>query len=193
MKGGNALNKTKLRLFIISFASIVITIIAQGTLAYYTALDRATNIVTSGDIELEIHETINGTDPFPEGGVYVMPGAVVGKQVNIENTGNNPFYLRVKVVYSVNSVELSADNCFKLHINPEHWQLVDGWYYYTDVVEPSEITPNVFSHVEIVGNEVDNSYIGHTLSLTVKAQAVQSKNNEVVGSNTYTALGWPEE
>ena len=51
----------------------------------------------------------------------------------------------------------------------------------------------MFSHVEIVGSKVDNSYIGKTLTLTVKAQAVQSENNPLTGTDTFTASGWPAE
>ena len=54
-------------------------------------------------------------------------------------------------------------------------------------------TPDVFTTVEIVGSKVDNAFLGKTLTLTVKAQAVQSKNNPVNGTDTYLASGWPAE
>ena len=122
-----------------------------------------------------------------------MPGEIVSKEVRIESDCDHPFYLRVKIVYGVNSQQLSAEDCFKLNIDQNNWQLVDGWYYYKGVVEPGETTPNVFSKVEIVGNKVDNSYIGKTLELTVVAHAVQSENNPVSGTNTFEAFGWPAE
>ena len=134
--------------------------------------------------------TDQGTD-FPVEGVYIMPGDVVSKQVSIESDCAHPFYLRVKIVYGVDSQELSAEDCFKLNIDESNWQLHDGWYYYKGIVEPGQTTPNVFSHVEIVGNTVDNSYLGKTLTLSVIAHAVQSENNPVSGTDTYTALGWP--
>ena len=71
--------------------------------------------------------------------------------------------------------------------------MVDGWYYYRQVLAPGETTPEVFSHVEIVGAKVDNSYIGKTLTLTVDLQAVQSENNPVPGNETFRAAGWPKE
>ena len=61
------------------------------------------------------------------------------------------------------------------------------------VVEPGATTPHVFSHVEIVGSKVDNRYIGKTLTLTVKAQAVQSENNPITDGDPSTAFGWPAE
>ena len=186
-------NKIKLKVAIISLVAVMLTLFTQGTLAYYSVVGNATNVVTSGDIKLLVHEkTADGND-FPKEGVYIVPGDIVSKEVSIENVCKHPFYLRVKAVYGVNSEELSVADCFKLDIDENNWQLHDGWYYYKSVVEPNTTTPNVFSKVEIVGNKVDNSYLGKTLTLSVIAQAVQSENNPLVGTDTYTASGWPQE
>lgn len=187
------MGKIKIKLTAIALVAIVLTFIGQGTLAYYSTVGKATNVVTSGNIQFEIHEMTDQGTPFPEEGVYVIPGDVVSKQVRIESACAHPFYLRVKIVYGIDSQELSAEDCFKLNINSDYWELHDGWYYYKGVVNPGETTPNVFSHVEIVGSEVDNSYIGKTLTLSVVAHAVQSENNPITDGNTYTASGWPKE
>jgi hypothetical protein len=81
----------------------------------------------------------------------------------------------------------------KLNIDETYWEYYEGWYYYKGIVTPGETTPHVFSHVEIVGDKVDNSYIGKTLSLTVSAHAVQSEHNPILDGKTYTASGWPME
>ena len=188
------LNKLKSRLTVIALVAIVLTLLTQGTLAYYTTIGTATNVITSGDLELTIREMTDQGTEFPAEGVYVIPGDVVSKVVTVENTCNHPFYLRVKLVYGIDSKELSDEDCFKLDINSENWILKDGWYYYNGILQPGEETPEVFSHVEIVGSKVDNSYIGKTLSLTVKAQAVQSENNPPATDDDVTSVaGWPAE
>lgn len=187
------MGKVKMKFLAIAYIAIVFTFCTQGTLAYYSTVGRATNVVTSGDIEFIIHETTDQGTEFPKEGVYIVPGDIVSKEVSIENICTHPFYLRVKIVYGVDSQELSADECFKLNIDESNWQYVDGWYYYKGVVEPGETTPDVFSKVEIVGNKVDNSYLGKTLTLSVVAHAVQSENNPVEGTDTFTASGWPQE
>ncbi len=187
------MGKIKLKIFAISLIAVIITFITQGTAAYYSTVGKATNVVTSGDIRFIIHEKTDGDKDFPQSGVYIMPGDVVSKKVTIESDCEHPFYLRVKIVYGIDSKELSAEDCFKLNINDENWQLYNGWYYYKGIVKPNETTPEVFSNVEIIGNKMDNSYLGKTLELSVKAQAVQSENNLVSGTDTYTALGWPQE
>lgn len=187
------MGKIKRKIVVVALIAILLTFMSHSTLAYYQTVGKATNVVTSGDIQLLIHETTEQGTAFPQEGVYVMPGDVVSKRVTVENICEHPFYLRVKLVYGINSQELSAVDCFKLNINEELWEWHDGWYYYKAVVDPYQTTPHVFSHVEIVGDTVDNSYIGKTLNLTVEAQAVQSENNPITDKNTYTASGWPKE
>jgi len=180
----------KTRLLLISIAVIVVTFFSQGTLAYYSTVGRATNVVTSGDIQLIIHEKTDAGTDFPAEGVYIIPGDIVSKRVSIENVCSHPFYLRVKIINGVNDEALSSDDCFKLNIDENNWMLVDGYYYYKKIVQPGETTPEVFTKVEIVGSKVDNSYIGKTLELTVAAHAVQSENNPA--DAPWLASGWPE-
>jgi hypothetical protein len=187
------LGKIKIKIFVIALVATIMAFISTSTLAYYQTVGKTTNIVTSGNIQLIIHETTDQGNEFSKAGVYIVPGDIVSKKVSVENNCDHPFYLRVKMMYSVNSQELTAEDCFKLNINEEYWELHDGWYYYKGIVNPSETTPDVFSHVEIVGSKVDNSYLGRTLTLTVKAQAVQSENNPITDGKFYTASGWPAE
>ena len=187
------LGKIKIKIFVVALVAALMTFISSSTLAYYSTVGKATNVVTSGNIQFIIHEMTDQGTPFPEEGVYIVPGDIVSKQVRIESDCEHPFYLRVKMVYGVDSQELTAEECFKLNINEAYWEYHDGWYYYTEVVNPGETTPNVFSHVEMVGSKIDNSYLGKTLTLTVNAQAVQSENNPLIGDKIYTASGWPAE
>ena len=187
------LGKIKIKIFVVALVATLMTFISTSTLAYYSTVGKATNVVTSGNIQFIIHEMTDQGKEFPKEGVYIVPGSRVSKRVSIENDCNHPFYLRVKMVYGVDSQELTSEDCFKLNINEEYWELHDGWYYYKGIVEPGKTTPDVFSHVEIVGSKVDNDYLGKTLTLTVKAQAVQSENNPITDGNTYTASGWPKE
>lgn len=187
------MGKLKLRFLTIAYIAIAFTFLTQSTLAYYATVGRATNVVTSGNIQFIIHETTDQGTTFPQDGVYIVPGDIVSKKVSVENVCEHPFYLRVKLVYGVDSQELSAEDCFKLDINESNWQYVDGWYYYKGVVEAGATTPDVFSKVEIVGNKVDNAYLGKTLTLSVVAHAVQSENNPVDGTDTFKASGWPQE
>ena len=183
--------KAKSRLLLIALAAILSTVLTQPTLAYYTTIGKATNVVTSGDISLQIHEkTADGSD-FPSGGVYIIPGDIVSKQVSVENVCGHPFYLRIQLVSGSTNEALSADDCLKMDIDTVNWTYVDGYYYFNRILQPGETTPTLFTQVEIVGSKVDQSHIGSTLSLTVNAYAVQSQNNPA--EYPWLASGWPAE
>ena len=183
--------KAKSRLLLIALAAILVTVLTQPTLAYYTTIGKATNVVTSGGIELKIHEkTADGSD-FPAEGVYIIPGDIVSKQVSVENVCEHPFYLRVKLISGSTNVALSAEDCLKMDIDTANWTYLDGYYYYNQILHPGEITPPLFTQVEIVGSKVDQTHIGSTLSLTVNAYAVQSENNPA--DHPWDASGWPAE
>lgn len=183
--------KAKSRLLLIALAAILLTVLTQPTLAYYTTIGKATNVVTSGNISLQIHEkTADGSD-FPAEGVYIIPGDIVSKKVTIENVCTHPFYLRLKLVSGSTNEALSAEECLKMDIDTVNWTYVDGYYYYNRILQPGETTPALFTQVEIVGSHVDQTHIGSTLSLTVNAYAVQSENNPA--EYPWDASGWPAE
>ena len=183
--------KARSKLLLVAIAAILATVLTQPTLAYYTTIGKATNVVTSGNIRLQINEkTADGSD-FPTEGVYIMPGDIVSKQVSVSNVCDHPFYLRVKLVSSSTNTTLDPDECMKLDINTTDWTFRDGFYYFNRILEPGEITPTLFNQVEIVGSKVDVSHIGSTLSLTVDAYAVQSEHNPA--QYPWNAAGWPAE
>ena len=181
--------KQKARLLLIALTAILLTVLTQPTLAYYTTIGQATNVVTSGDIQLKIHEKTAGGSDFPAEGVYIIPGDIVSKQVSIENICGHPFYLRVRLVSGSTNDALSADDCLKMDIDTANWTYLDGYYYYNQILHPGEITPPLFTQVEIVGSKVDQTHVGSTLSLTVNAYAVQSENNPA--EHPWEASGWP--
>ena len=183
--------KQRAKLLLVALAAILLTVLTQPTLAYYTTVGKATNVVTSGDIQLKIHEkTADGSD-FPAEGVYIMPGDIISKKVSVENICTHPFYLRVKLVRGSNNQALDPEETMKLDIDARHWTYTDGFYYYNQILLPGEITPALFTQVEIVGSKVDQTHAGTTLSITVNAYAVQSENNPA--EHPWDASGWPAE
>ena len=182
--------RAKAKLLLIALAAILVTVLTQPMLAYYTTVGKATNVVTSGDISLQIHEKTASGDDFPAQGVYIIPGDVVSKQVSVENICTHPFYLRLQLVSGSTNEELSPQDCMALNINRENWTEKDGYYYYNEVLQPGQTTVPVFTEVQIVGEKVLTSHIGTTLSLTVNAYAVQSENNAAAAP--WEASGWPK-
>lgn len=183
--------KARTRLLLIALAAILATVLTQPTIAFYTTVGQATNVVTSGDIQLMIHEKTADGSAFPAEGVYIIPGDIVSKQVTVENVCGHPFYLRLKLVSASTNAALSAEDCLKLDIDTANWTYLDGFYYYNEILQPGQTTSALFTQVEIAGSQIDRSHIGSTLSLTVKAYAVQSENNPA--EHPWTVSGWPAE
>lgn len=186
------MKRARAKLTLLAVIAILATLLSQQTLAYYSVIGKATNVVTSGDIDLKIHEkTADGKD-FPQEGVYVIPGDVVSKQVTVENVCAHPFYLRVQLVSGDSEGVLNAQDCLRMDINTQNWTVGDdGYIYYNRILEPGQTTEPVFTQVEIVGEKVTRENIGATLSLTVNAYAVQSENNPA--QHPWEASGWPDE
>ena len=126
---------------------------AYGTLAYFTAEDTAHNVITSGEIDIELQEWADAekTTPFPEDEVSgVMPGTEVTKIVEVKNTGANDAYIRVKVEKEFvlsEGVEGETDSgLMKIDFDETYWMLgEDGYYYYKTALEPGAVTEPLFA------------------------------------------------
>ena len=182
---------SKVRALLVAFALLFVCNMTRDTLAYYTVTATATNVVTSGSIGLKIHEQTKDGEPFPSQGIRVRPGDRVSKQVAVENTCEQPFYLRIRLTNGVEDALLPVENVFAFEVNTVDWTLCeDGCYYYNHVLQPGQVTSALFQEVELVRRHVDGRFAGRTLTLTVTAEAVQSKNNPA--DSPWQAQGWPE-
>ena len=180
----------KKKLSIIFGIIAILAVISVGTLAYFTSEQNAENVVSAGNIKLEIHEKTASGEDFPEEGIIVMPGDTVSKIVTVENTGDHPLYLRVKLTEGVSDEALTDDDCLDININRSCWLEKDGYYYYYRALQSGETTEQLFSEVYFDLYNIDNKYLGKYFTLNVAASAVQSENN---GSDVLNAMGWPEE
>lgn len=184
------MTRKRTKILALAVVILIVSLLSQTTLAYYTVIGKATNVVTSGDIQLKIHETTDGKTPFPVNGVTVIPGDTVDKVVTVENTCDHPFWLRVKLVYGTDSKTLNPEEVLLItDLNDTDWIFHEGYYYYRTVVQPGKQTPALFTKVHIAGNKVDQHNATEMLSLTVKAYAVQSENNPA--AKPWNASGWP--
>lgn len=180
----------KKKLLILSLAAICLAITAIGTLAYFTSEGTAHNVITTGGVEITVQEWADEarTEPF-EDLTGVMPNTTVTKIAEIKNTGASDAWVRVKVE---KSIKLQGDGTpdtglVELALNTADWTEKDGYYYYTKVLKPGEVTAPIFTAVTFkpdMGNEYQNA----TATVDVVAQAVQTANN---GATVMDAQGWP--
>lgn len=179
--------------------AICLSFATYSTLAYFTHEDTATNVITSGNIEIELQETAIDGDgqiiPFEESQEVfdVMPAETVSKIVKVENTGDNAAYIRISVekfITLAEGNEGTPDNELIIpDFNTEEWTEVDGYYYYNYPLEPGETTTALFNSVTF-DPSMDNMYQSSKATIIVDAEATQVKNN---GADVFTAAGWPEK
>lgn len=190
----------KRKLLFIAAALIVLSLIAGGTLAYFTAEDTARNVITSGAVKAELVERQRTADgklvPYPEKAIPVMPGQSVSKIVTVRSD-EQPAWIRARYTIAVQdaagkAMDIPAAKLAKVvSIEPdaEHWTLRDGWWYYSGAVGGGESTSALFESIDFSGPDMGNEYQGATITVDVAVQVVQSANN---GESALDAMGWPK-
>lgn len=180
--------------------ALVLALLAVGgTWAYFTYEGRATNVITTGTVELDLSngKTADGLTATSNARVsHVMPGTTVEYKPKIQNVGTAPFYVRVKADVTITAAggDGLPGDVVTLTCDTDNWELHDGWYYCKKAVSPGEngkgetVTP--FSAVNFDA-KMGNDYQGCTVELAVVAQAVQVKNNEMTDNDVTTIMGWP--
>lgn len=187
-------NNRKKKLAVLALLVVCLAIIATGTLAYYTAQETAYNVITTGTLNMDLHDETTGGKPFPDTGINgVMPGRVVDKVVYVENDGDVTFWTRIKLDKTIVDANGDTDrlnfNHITLNLNTTDWTEHDGYYYYNKPLKPGEKTEKLFTKVTF-GTDLGNAYMNATVKISVVAQAVQSKNN---GSSPLDAIGWSDK
>ena len=172
--------------------------IASSTLAYFTKEDTATNVITTGTIDIALVETAK--DASGEEVVFVdvsgvVPGQAVSKIVRVENVEfAREAWVRLKVD---KKITLAEGNSGEIDLSiveidfKEDWTAreEDGetWYYYNKMLDVGRKTTALFEEVKF-STLAGNMYQDAEVTITVTAQAVQANNN---GATALEAQGWP--
>lgn len=182
----------KRKLLIVSVLAILVAVTAAGTLAYFTDTGTAHNVITTGNVEIELKEWADEAceQPFQDK-TGVMPGTKVTKIVKVENTGTGAAFVRLRVETEVHSAEgqKMGPKHVRLDFNQTDWIYRDGYYYYARSLQPGETTVPLFTAVTFAA-EMGNEYQNATAHVNVSAYAVQSANN---GDDPLNAEGWPSD
>jgi len=202
-------------------AAIILAAIAVvgGTLAWFTAEDTATNVLTTGSVEVTLKEQVDDGEGTKDVAANVgltlsdiMPGDEITKRPFLvlgEDSENA--YVRMKFTVEstatgVNqeTIEQKIIDLFAAKIDKTNWKQAtdetdyDDWYYYMG--ELSSTNPLHFTtagKLVFNGNEFTDIYQGITFTIKFDAAAVQVANQEPT-SGTITAdyldalTSWPD-
>ncbi len=183
----------KIKLFACSIVAICLAIAAFGTTAYFSHEDNAQNVITAGDVKIELSERSavgGGIAPY-ENELSVMPDTKISKITEIKNIGSQSAWIRVSVK---KAIELSEGNqsetdvsLIELDLNTENWQEKDGYFYYLKELKSGETTEPLFTTV-VFSKKMKNEYQNSKATIDVNAEAVQYIHN---GDTVFDAAGWP--
>ena len=188
----------KKRLLTISIIITCLATIASGTLAYFTAADVAHNVITSGNVGIElIEEAIDPTDPTKkipfEDVDGILPGEDVSKIVSVKNDGAAQAWVRIKADVRITLAEDRTGepdvSLIGIDWNTADWERIDDYWYYKFPLDIGTTTTPLFTTVTF-DKLMDNMYQGCSTEIDVSAQAVQTANN---GTAVTEALGWPAD
>lgn len=167
---------------------ILISLISGSTLAYRTTKGITDNVITSGQISVDLLNLQGDGTDMPECIYSILPNTDVTNIVKAQNDGKNPEYIRIKyepVIKNEFNKDLSIEP-ISFNIDEEHWTYKDGYYYYYTILYPNQTSFNLWDTVHF-GAEIDNSYKFATLTVDITVEAIQSENN---GLNVFEAQGW---
>lgn len=168
--------------------AMVGTLAVGGTLAWFTDTETATNVVTTGNVDIAIHETDDPEENFSddtiikdEGLSYgdtkgVTPGTELTKRVAVQNTGVNDALIMVKIdLPEEGIVELGLKENSDWQSDPQD----ENTFYYKKVVTSGQFTNELLSSLIIdskTGNEFTNL---EDLEVKINAYAIQADNIQV--------------
>ena len=173
----------------VTVIAAVIALTSGGTLAYFSASETAHNVITSGGVDVELHEWADEdrTKKF-EDVTGVMPGDAVTKIVEVENTGASSAWVRIWIGADFTNEALDP-GVLGIDTLDDWSQGADGWWYYGQKLAAGDTTTPLFEKVTFASG-MGNAYQGGEAVVSVYVQAVQSDNN---GGSALEADGWPEE
>jgi len=171
----------------VTAVAIVALMIVGATLAWFTDNDSVTNVVTFGNVDVDLTE--EGENPTPDGGLEfedVVPGDKLEKKPVITNTGANDAFIRVKVVPDLSKIDTRTVGAqvtdlvtalkAKIEADP-NWEEAGDWFYYVgnDCVLAPGASVDFFDGVEIPTTWKDDME-NVEFSLVVSVEAVQADN-----------------
>ena len=186
----------KKKMFALIAVLMILTGVVAGTVAYFTRSTETHNVITSGHIDIDLVETMldgNTEVPYtnPVGGL--MPGVTTSKIVRVHNVGPNPAWVRVKVEVEINDRKvdpMAEDSVLAIDLDTTKWEKNGSYYYYKEKLAPlTDKTIPLFTEVKLL-EETGNDYQSADIKISVKAEGIQTQNNELAAGASITSV-WP--
>lgn len=159
---------TRKRLVVVVFVLALVAMIFTGTSMSLLKMntEAVQNTFSKGSVGAKIVESVENN---------------AKKAICVENTGDSPVYVRVKLV----SYWLNADNSIAAKASPSisfelnsSWVASGGYYYYKSPVAGGSVTDNLISYGSQIQMQQDEN--GCKQAIEVLADAVQATPDDAV-------------
>ena len=186
----------KKKTFALALMAIYVAVLVGGSLAYFTAEDRAVNVITIGKVDIEIveyddegnkiiYDENKPNKGMPDSFNNIEPGQRIVKKVDVENRGSSTAWIRAKIVDGITAAEelggeALADSVIRYNVNnlqtieqmPGTWTQQGEYWYYSLPVKAEEVI-TLFDVVTFDGPSMGNEYQGCITNIQIHADAVQ--------------------
>lgn len=185
--------RLKSRFLACAMLVVVLAMLANATLAFYTDAVETHNVITSGGIRISLDETVDAAGTPWQDVTNVMPGDTVPKIVTVTNE-EQPAWIRVwvdiecrrampggemaKMQMNVQDF-LGGRGNIAIDFNDTDWtyNTADGHFYYKGVLGTGKTTEPLFTQVVFDAKDMGNDWQNGSLTISVTAEAVQVANN----------------
>ena len=178
--------KNSKKIIPIGLMLIILVIVVQGSMAYFTSESNVINKFLASSTDIEVEEEFIPPEQWD--------GNILSKSVQIKNESNTPVLVRVSITprwvnedgspfsgdTSSNTITLDFTKELKESIEEEKWfKGNDGYYYYLKILEGNNVTSILLESVALKeGVILPEDYKGKNLYVDVKAEAVQATNHD---------------
>ena len=172
----------------------LLAVAVGGTLAYFTdTTETKDNVFTVGNVEIELTEE----DWEKEEHEDVYPGEALPKDPCVENKGDNPCFVRIKVTgldcLGANNM-ITYETGYETGKLGENWaDGGDGYFYYVGVLASGAKTSDLFDQIRIpttVTNGYDGTYDVQVYAEAVQAQGAMPKFSDVENMDLTAIKAW---
>jgi hypothetical protein len=162
---------------LLASVSAILALTIGGTLAFLQSTYAVTNVMTIGNVEIEIEEVWDEDDADD-----LVPGEWKVKMPWVNNTGTNDAYVRMYLTGNWEDFvyfdwdNITTDATEWGPANP--WLLVDGYFYYHRAIlggqNPNDATTPLFTRVTVREDLTEATILPDRVELVVNAHAIQA-------------------
>ncbi|MEG1732653.1 MAG: hypothetical protein RR252_05835 [Longicatena sp.] len=179
-------------LMISTIAVLLITLVYQGSMAFFVAEQSVATPISAGKLGMKLVDYSEEKNAVMSKKGYqfekAMPGAVLSRQVHVENVEQKTLYLRVSATKywtdkDGNKLPDKDASLIKLTTkDPTNWIIRDDaansnseivYFYYRYPLKANDKTTNIMDAIEISSQLTNQEYAEHQVKVLIEANAVQ--------------------